>query len=169
MPLKARVILVLGTIAGIAVIGWFAVFGANGSFVLAPAPLSLVYPLAWADNAGVNPALAIPLLAGAYGLLFLGHLVGGAARVPRVSVLVFASLIAGNLWFWSSAWHYGLQYQGGTYTVSVAALNIVLVALAMFVLWRGHQSASFRSNYCFHTLLAIWVCWVSCPWLGEMP
>ena len=49
----------------------------------------------------------------------------------------------------------------------VAFLNVVLVVLAAFVLLRGQRLESFWTNYSFHTLMALWVCWVSCPWLGK--
>jgi hypothetical protein len=170
-----RSLLILVTVAAIVLVGWLAVFRANGSLVIAPAPLTLVYPMVWVmmrlEPLGIRSgeAVLIPAVAALYGLLFLGHLVRGARRIPLVSVASFVALVLGNLAFWLWAWRYGVQWQGTSYTVSVAILNVLLVALAGFALVRGRRAESFWANYWFHTILALWVCWVSCPWLGEMP
>ena len=163
------------TVTAVVGVGWLAVFRANGSRPLAPAPLTLVYPMAlmaWPlESLAIRHSeeVVLPFVAALYGVLFLSHLVGGARRIPRLSIAVFAALILGNLWFWVWAWRYGIEWQGASYTVRVAFLNVVLVVLAAFVLVRGQRLESFWTNYSFHTLMALWVCWVSCPWLGEMP
>jgi len=125
----------------------------------------------WLDKLAIQSSkgVAVPVMAGAYATLFLGHLVKGARRIPTLSIVMFVGLIAANLLFWIWAWHFGIQWQGPLYTISVALENVALVVVAALVLRRGRRVESFWSNYSFHTLLALWLCWVSCPWLGEMP
>jgi len=148
----------------------------DGSRILAPAPLTVVFPMAWTEmfleRIGLRSreSAIVPAIAVFYSVLLLGHLTRKqASQIPRASVLVFWSFAVANGLFWWLALPVGIEYQGIKYTTSVILLNVFLFALAFLILKRSRHLASFWTSYCFHVVFALWVCWIAFPWLGEMP
>ena len=167
--------LILGGIIVTAVVAYFAVAEANGARVLAPAPLVTIVPALGLQQclAFLSVTLHEVTLVAVVGLLvgvaLLGHLLRGGKRIPKPSLWCFGFVSLATLLYFVWGFRYGAEYQGASYTLAVAAMNLGLGFASAIAFRVNLMRPSFSSNFAFHFLFALWICWFAFPWLGEMP
>ena len=67
------------------------------------------------------------------------------------------------------SWKWGLQYEGGMYTVVVGSVNIAWLAFLGLAFARTRNGiTSFGTSLCLHWMLFAWLGWYAFPWLGEL-
>lgn len=170
-----RTAIVLLGVAATSLVAWFAVAEANGSRLYSPAPLSTLLPVLYLERGlgllavETTEVRLVAWVGCIYGVALLAHLLRGRDRIPRVSPWLFALAAVADMAFLTWVFQHGVQYQGLVYTLALTFLNVGLILAMAFVLRRNWRSPSFTTNYGFHLMLALWLCWFSFPWFGEMP
>ena len=140
--------------------------------IFSPLPFPVFVSLLAAPSLGAtNPwlfAASIPfgtfLLMNFYQL----RLAETAPLRTRFTVLLGLVSVLSVLYF-AMGWQYGLRFQGPSYTLATASIN-----LAIFIIlgtwWLGlRQQASKTSGLLFATALHCWFFWFAFPYLGELP
>ena len=155
--------------AALALLSWFGL-GASGLGIPATYPFPLLIPAFVAVDAfgiwGLSLVVAIiPVIFIAWSI----HLFKGATKIPLRSFIFLAVIISLNILYFIYSWSYGVKWQGLTYTVIIAIIN---VAIASFLLWYGLKSReqqTYFKNYLFHLSMFAWLSYIAFPTLGELP
>ncbi len=105
------------------------------------------------------------------GLFFLWNpgLLKHRTNVPKRTVAAAAVLSSLTVVYFATSWDYGVQYQGGRYTVIMLVINLVWLALLWLLIVRCWRQPSFTTNLLLHWLLFAWLGWYAFPHLGELP
>jgi len=146
--------------------------------VWSPFPFLTVIPAFMVASTPINQpdfafrSLALPVLAAApIAATFVAWSVRPVAKskVPIPSLLLFGLVCVLSLVAFIGGWGYGIQYQGFTYTVILAAINVILAVSVAAILLRHRAAPSQRRSLAFHGMLFLWLAWFAFPWLGELP
>ena len=86
----------------------------------------------------------------------------------RSWVILFALAALDSCFRWES-WPYGIKYDGLRLTVSSVVLNVIALAVVVFIGARATKRPSWASNLVFHWVACLWLLVVAFPWLGEKP
>ena len=125
----------------------------------------------------ILPAFALssftPVVVVLPSLLFFAWnpaLFSGAQIPPRRSYILFGALVLLSVVYFVLSWSYGVQYQGRSYTLTIALANAIWIALltVLFALSRTRKP-TFIYNLTLHWLLFAWLAWYAFPYLGELP
>lgn len=132
-------------------------------------PAFLIFALAersWPET--VLIALStLPIMVGF--LIFSLHLFRQKPTIPKRSVvLLFAFTFLSVAWF-CFGWTYGIQYQGRSHVLSVAALNAIFISAALVLLLINRKTPRFGINLAFHGTMFVWLAYCALPWMGELP
>ena len=94
----------------------------------------------------------------------------GAARVPRRSYVLLATIVVLSIAYFASGWRLGLRYQGLGHTRAVLIVNVGWAAVLVFAFVRTYKKrASFGASLFIHWILFAWLAWYAFPYLGELP
>ncbi len=162
----------LGAVAA-AFAAWLGVSHVNGSNVWSPGPLLTVVP-AWLIGdgflGGVDFGIKyIPVIGFLLFLILATPLWLPASRVTWPTSLFSAALVCGSIWFFLDSWRQGFEYQGVSYTVTLAVVNFVLAAASILTAWRAYRGRHYWMRYTATLIPSVWCVWFAFPWLGEMP
>ena len=169
----SRLLAVGLTAAALGAVAVFALAAAPRFY--APAPLIVVVPMFWLDH-----YLDHYIAAGSFGLGWVPILVGGAylslagatlrrpERPPVATAVVFSFAVLASIVFFFFQASDGLSYQGGLYVAVVGSANLLAVMVNGWLMRRALERPSFLRRYLFDAGLALWLAWLSFPWLGEM-
>jgi hypothetical protein len=136
--------------------------------VLSPLPALTVIPaLLLSEWHGLgNAAVILPML---FFLLWNLQLFQGEAKVPKRSYVLLALLTVLSAIDLILSWKWGLQYEGGIYTVAVRSVNIAWLAFLGLAFARTRNgTTSFGTSLFLHWMLFAWLGWYAFPWLGEL-
>ena len=157
-------------------VAWLSVAEANGSQVLAPAPLAVIIPAWWLTDwldyylaVDLSPELVMPILPGLAFVAFSLPVALGSSAIPRTSAWLFFIAAAGMALYILPGAYYGFRWQGPLYTLVLLLMNVAaLTVLAWLLRWGRAQPSQLRS-LAFHGTLFLWLAWCAFPSLGEMP
>lgn len=134
--------------------------------IFCPLPLLTVLP-AFMLFAVAPVVVVIPS-----GLFFAWNptLFRGVPAPPRRSYILFGALVVLSVVYFVVSWGDGVQFEGRSYTRTIAIANVIWIALLtfLFVLSRTRKP-SFIFNLTLHWLLFAWLAWYAFPYLGELP
>ena len=169
-----RVVIVLLSIVAAGVAAWVAVGGFENE-ILSPLPWGTLLPaigieeLLAKGGVDVRGDTFVPFIGAVWGACLLLHVVVGKKQVPRMSIVAAILFAVLDTVYLVLSFRHGVLYDGINVTVALCGLNAVcLVALAIAHRF-NRRSPSILSNYGFHAVFALWVCWFAFPWLGEKP
>jgi hypothetical protein len=170
--LQAAVAVFAGAIV-VAGASWLAVAFTNGSRFWSPAPLPMVLP-AWLigesvlGNIDAGPAL-IPLIGAALFSVLGIPLALPQSKAVMPSLVFCGVVLLGSVIFFATSWSYGVKYQGLSYTVTLAVINLGLACTAVWLGLNAFRLRTYRYRFAFTLQLCTWFVWFAFPWLGEMP
>jgi hypothetical protein len=159
----------------------YMIIGATALLFLAATALGVLAPVASYPLLSTIPAFtavgtwgpkgvwAAAALIPAVFLLWSIHLFGGSSAIPFRSMLLLSVGVVVSIVYFAFSWSYALKYQGTSYTIAIAAINIAAIAFLISYGWTARRSPSFAKSYVFHLCLFAWLGAFAFPWLGEMP
>lgn len=164
-PGRSAVAPVLATAALVGIAGFLSI-RANVPSVSSPFALLTTLPAVWIF-ARAQPLASLPIVLGF--LMSSPHLLRRTTVIPRRSaVTLFAFMVVNAAWF-LLGWSYGIEYQGLSHVLYVAAWNVVFIGAALTLLLINSRTPRFEINLAFHGTVFVWLAWCALPWLGEMP
>ena len=117
---------------------------------------------------GVPPLLAIAIPAVFFCLWCLPSFWGRLISARRTAV-AFAFVSAGSALVFGFGWHFGLQYQGYTYTLTTAVISFVSAVIVLFMLILSSRRSSLPLRLAVNFILFAWAFTYAFPYLGELP
>jgi hypothetical protein len=95
------------------------------------------------------------------------QLLRGIETVPKRSWIGLVVLTALTIYFFVSNWSLGIQYQGWSYTTTMAFVNGVALILCWGALLRAHRRPTFGRSLLFHWAATVWLVWWHSPCLAS--
>ena len=159
-------------VAGLVGIAGFLSIRANMPSASSPfAMLTTLPALFLSDADGSSDALfalsCLPIVIGF--LLSSRRLFRQETEVPRRSVATLLAFTLMNVAWFSLSWSLGVEYQGLSHVLHVAAWNVIFITAALVLLLINSKTPRLETNLAFHGTLFVWLAWCAFPWLGEMP
>jgi hypothetical protein len=142
--------------------------------ILSPLPLFVVIPLFVASGLGCTQPwcwwFVAPIPFGTFLMMNFYQLrSAGLAPLPMRFSFLLGLATAFSVYLFVGGWKYGVRYQGTTYTLASAAINLSFLLLLWGWWLAVRQRASKASTLGFATSLHCWLFWFAFPYLGELP
>jgi hypothetical protein len=100
-------------------------------------------------------------------LLWQPRLLRGESRLPVRNRLLLSIGTVLSALYYASHWRQGLQHEGLSTVVCWAAVNVVLIALAVGLILRAYRRPSFAANLLSQGMLFLWLTTFAFPILGD--
>jgi len=169
----ANLILLLVCAALCTVASWFG-SAQEMPTILSPLPLFVVVPLFAASELGCAQPwcwwFVAPVPLGTFLVMNFYQLrLASSAPLPMRFFFLLGLATACSVYLFVGGWAYGVRYQGASYTLASAGINLSFL-LILWGWWLAvRQRASKATALGFATLLHCWLFWFAFPYLGELP